>query len=166
MALKISEEKLLAAVTETITVITNTSNVRVELDSFSRNESFTFVTCRAVLHERNYGRALELLNASIADKAFTSNMSSILGVALNMSVAYWIYSTDNTTISTLIPGGSSGGTGGTGGTGGSRGGNNYGGGASGNSGEYPNGARKLHDNPALILGKSVGLIMIHIKSLR
>jgi hypothetical protein len=82
MASEISEEELLAAVTKTITVITNTSNVRVELDSFSRNESFTFVTCRAVLHERKYGRALELLNASITDKTFSSNMSSLLGACL------------------------------------------------------------------------------------
>jgi Mn-containing catalase len=114
MALKISEEELLAAVTKTITVITNTSNVWVELDSFSGNESFTFVTCRAVLHERKYGKALELLNASITDKAFTSNMSSILGVSLNMSEANWMYSSDNTTISTLMNNGSY--TGGSGGS--------------------------------------------------
>ena len=152
MALKISEEKLLAAVTKTITVITNTSNVRVELDSFSRNESFTFVTCRAVLHERNYGRALELLNASIADKAFTSNMSSILGVALNMSVAYWIHSTDNTTISTLMNNGSY-----TGRSGRSVALQNH----EDNENAGPN-DNKLNDS--LIGGKLVGLIIFNIKT--
>jgi hypothetical protein len=159
MALKISEEKLLAAVTKTITVITNTSNVRVELDSFSRNESFTFVTCRAELHEGKYGRAVELLNASITDKTFTTNMSSILGVPFNMSVAYWMYSTDNATISTLYPSPP------TGGTGGSSGGSNYSGGESTGSGDYQKGAHKLDNDPVLIVGKSVGLIMFHINSL-
>jgi hypothetical protein len=53
-----------------------------------------------------------------------------------MSVAYWTYSTDNTTISTLYPGPT------TGGTGGSSGGNNYGGGESTGSGDYQKGAHK------------------------
>ena len=151
MALKISEEELLAAVTKTIKVITNTSNVRVELDSLSRNETFTVVTCRAVLHERKYGRALELLNASITDKAFTRNMSSILGVSLNMSEAYWIYSTDNTTISTLMNNESY-----TGGSGGSV--------ALNNAEDNQNFGPKKGD-PGYILGKLVGLIKFHINSL-
>jgi hypothetical protein len=111
MAPKISEEKLLAAVTKTIKVITNTSNVRVELDSFSRNESSTFVTCWAVLEEIEFNSTLELLNASMNDTTFARNMSSILGVAVNMSAAHWMYSTDNTThLNVMNNGGSTGST--------------------------------------------------------
>ena len=157
MAPKISEEKLLAAATTTITVITNTSNVRVELDSFFSNESFTSVTCRAVLHEGKHGRALELLNASITDKAFASNMSSVLGVSLNMTVAYWMYSPDNTTISTPYPGADMASSNG------SSAGNNDEGGESTGSGDN----RKIWNmNRDLFLGKSVGLIMFHINSLK
>lgn len=55
------------------------------------------------------------------DMIFASYMSSALGVSLNMSVAYRMYSTDNTTHSTLMNNGSY-----TGSTAGSNGGNDTG----------------------------------------
>jgi hypothetical protein len=55
------------------------------LESFNRSYAY----CVAKVQERKYGRALELLNASIKDKTFDRNVSNALGVSVNMSIGNW-----------------------------------------------------------------------------
>ena len=61
--------------------------VRFELYLESLNQSYVY--CVAEMYERNYGRALMLLNASIKDKTFGGNMSRIIGAPLNITVDDW-----------------------------------------------------------------------------
>jgi hypothetical protein len=41
------------------------------------------------MYERKYGRALELLNASMKDKTFARNMSNALGYQVTMEETDW-----------------------------------------------------------------------------
>jgi hypothetical protein len=41
------------------------------------------------MYERKYGRALELLNASMKDKTFARNMSNALGYQVTMEETVW-----------------------------------------------------------------------------
>ena len=78
-------EILLSAITKTVRVIANSPMAVVTLKSFNQSH----VYCVAKVHERKYGRALKLLNASIKDKTFDGNVSDALGVPVNMSVGNW-----------------------------------------------------------------------------
>ena len=71
-------------------MITNTSNVRVEITLFASAVNFTALSCYAVLRNRNVNSDLYLLNASMDDKIFARKMSNELGVQLNMDRSYWI----------------------------------------------------------------------------
>ena len=82
-------EILLSAITKTIKVIANSPMAVVRFESFLESFNQSYVFCAAKVQERKYGRALELLNASIKDKAFDRNMSNALGVPVNMSVGNW-----------------------------------------------------------------------------
>jgi hypothetical protein len=76
---------LLSAITITIKVIANSPMAVVRLQYFNQSH----IICVAQVQEKKYGRALELLNASIKDKTFDGNMSRIIKVPLNMSVGNW-----------------------------------------------------------------------------
>ena len=92
-----SEEKLLSAIEKTIKVIAKSPMAVVRFESFLESFNQSYVICVAKVQERKYGRALELLNASIKDESFDRNVSRMIGVPLNMSVGNW---SDYTTYST------------------------------------------------------------------
>jgi hypothetical protein len=92
MASKTTEEKLLAAITKTIQVIADTNIVTVQFGYFTMNSQYTnrtILTCRATMYERKYGRALELLNASMKDKSFDRNVSNALGFQVTVGETDW-----------------------------------------------------------------------------
>ena len=92
MASKTTEEKFLAAITKTIKVIADTSIVTVYFGYFTMYSQYTnrtTLSCWATMHERKYGRALELLNASMKDKTFARNMSNALGFQVTMQETDW-----------------------------------------------------------------------------
>jgi hypothetical protein len=92
MASKTTEEKFLAAITKTIKVIAHTSIVTVYFSYFTMYSQYTnrtILSCWATMYERKYGKALELLNASIKDKTFARNMSNALGYQVTMEETDW-----------------------------------------------------------------------------
>jgi hypothetical protein len=80
---------LLSAITKTIKVIANSPMAMVRLEYYLESFDQYYIICVAKVQEKKYGRALELLNASIKDKTFDGNMSRIIKVPLNMSVGNW-----------------------------------------------------------------------------
>ena len=70
-------------------MITNTSNVRVELDSFLSYVDLTIVTFWVDLREKKFNNALQFLDASTKDKTFEKKMSTILGTQMISAVTYW-----------------------------------------------------------------------------
>jgi hypothetical protein len=92
MASKTTEEKFLAAIKKTIKVIAGTSIVTVYFGYFTMYSQYTTrtnISCSATMYERKYGRALELLNASMKDKTFARNMSNALGYQVTMQETDW-----------------------------------------------------------------------------
>jgi hypothetical protein len=86
--------KLKAAVTKTIKVIVkviaNTSLVAVRFNGDSPSHSNqTFLNCWATMREKEYGRALELLNAKMRDKTFALSVSNALGIPVTMEETDW-----------------------------------------------------------------------------
>jgi hypothetical protein len=92
MASKTTEEKFLDAITKTIKVIADTSIVTVYFDNFTMYSQYTnrtILSCSATMYERKYGKALELLNASMKDKTFARKMSNALGYHVTMEETDW-----------------------------------------------------------------------------
>jgi hypothetical protein len=86
---------LLSAITKTIKVIANSTMAAVRLEYFLESLHQSYVYCLAKVHERKYGRARKLLNASIKDKTFDRNVSDALGVSVNMSYTYYTRGADS-----------------------------------------------------------------------
>jgi hypothetical protein len=92
MASNTTEEKFLAAITKTIKVIADTSVVTVYFGNFTMYSQYTsriILSCSATMYERQYGRALQLLNASMKDKTFARNVSNALGYQVTMEETDW-----------------------------------------------------------------------------
>ena len=70
-------------------MITNTSNVRVELDNFRSYANLTIVTFWVKLREKKFNSALPLLVASTKDETFEKQMSTVLGTRMISTVVYW-----------------------------------------------------------------------------
>ena len=86
--------KLRAAVTKTIKVIVkviaNTSMVSIRFSGYSPSQSnLTYLNCWATMREKEYGRALELLNAKMRDRTFVNSVSNALGIPVTIEETDW-----------------------------------------------------------------------------
>ena len=90
---------LLAAVTKTVKVVTNITNVVVSFKDYSiyplgeiypLNMSYvTSVGCYAIIRKTASKEALQCLNESASNRSFSQTVSDISGVSLRMSSSHW-----------------------------------------------------------------------------
>jgi hypothetical protein len=64
--------------------------VAVQFSGYSlKYSNQSYLQCWATMREKEYGRALELLNASMKDKTFARNVSNALGFPVTMEETGW-----------------------------------------------------------------------------
>ena len=83
-----SEEALLAAVTKTVKVITNMSDLVINVKKIWTNANNTGMEYVVVLRELNSVNAFKRLNDSISRKAFSLSMSKTLGFPVTVQGPY------------------------------------------------------------------------------
>ena len=91
--------ELIRAVTKTIKVIANTTIVDGELAYFPLYfTNDTYLDCYVTFNETRYGRALELLSASMHDNTYAKIVSNVLGFPLTVEWRMGWYQKDVITL--------------------------------------------------------------------
>ena len=95
----LSEESLLAAVTKTVKVITNMTDIMVSFKDYSiypfgdfypLNTSYaTSVGCYAITRKTASKEAPQRLDGSASNRSFSWTVSDVSGVPLRMSSSHW-----------------------------------------------------------------------------
>ena len=85
-------------------MITNISNVLVNISGFYSKYNYTDVYCTAVFQNKEYNSSLYLLKASMKDKTFDRNMSNALGYQVKMQETDWVYVSETNGIKSTTKG--------------------------------------------------------------